>query len=302
VIHSDPPDDPETAASPANHLAHDIEEQLEVLEGERQPLRGLREPILGRREGESKLDAYDRISGLPIFMFGTFILMGMILKFGSKFDTSEGDTIFLIGWLGFVIDLILRWVFDDERRTFLRRHWLLTLAVVLPPLRLVLIGYVVVRLARSPAQLRNRLSLYSLYLTILVITFGAVTVLAFEKQNPQANIKNYGQALWWALCTIATVGYGDYTPVTTGGRISATIVILTGVATISIVTATVASRFVSGPTNAVATEETEVSMGDIESRLARIETALAALAATSTMNPIATKSGDFAEENERDGS
>jgi voltage-gated potassium channel len=302
VIPSDPPDAPETNASPANHLANDIKEQLGVLEGERQPLRGRREPILGRREGESKLDAYDRISGLPIFMFGTFILMGMILKFGSKFDTSEGDTIFLIGWLGFVIDLILRWVFDDERRTFLRRHWLLTLAVVLPPLRLVLIGYVVVRLARSPAQLRNRLSLYSLYLTILVITFGAVTVLAFEKQNPQANIKNYGQALWWALCTIATVGYGDYTPVTTGGRISATIVILTGVATISIVTATVASRFVSGPTNAVATEETEVSMGDIESRLARIETALAALAATSTMNPIATKSGDFAEENERDGS
>lgn len=302
MIPSDPPDAPETNASPANHLANDIKEQLGVLEGERQPLRGRREPILGRREGESKLDAYDRISGLPIFMFGTFILMGMILKFGSKFDTSEGDTIFLIGWLGFVIDLILRWVFDDERRTFLRRHWLLTLAVVLPPLRLVLIGYVVVRLARSPAQLRNRLSLYSLYLTILVITFGAVTVLAFEKQNPQANIKNYGQALWWALCTIATVGYGDYTPVTTGGRISATIVILTGVATISIVTATVASRFVSGPTNAVATEETEVSMGDIESRLARIETALAALAATSTMNPIATKSGDFAEENERDGS
>ena len=302
MIPSDPPDAPETNASPANHLANDIKEQLGVLEGERQPLRGRREPILGRREGESKLDAYDRISGLPIFMFGTFILMGMILKFGSKFDTSEGDTIFLIGWLGFVIDLILRWVFDDERRTFLRRHWLLTLAVVLPPLRLVLIGYVVVRLARSPAQLRNRLSLYSLYLTILVITFGAVTVLAFEKQNPQANIKNYGQALWWALCTIATVGYGDYTPVTTGGRISATIVILTGVATISIVTATVASRFVRGPTNAVATEETEVSMGDIESRLARIETALAALAATSTMNPIATKSGDFAEENERDGS
>lgn len=302
MIPSDPPDAPETNASPANHLANDIKEQLGVLEGERQPLRGRREPILGRREGESKLDAYDRLSGLPIFMFGTFILMGMILKFGSRFDTAEGDTVFLIGWLGFVIDLILRWVFDDERRTFLRRHWLLTLAVVLPPLRLVLIGYVVVRLARSPAQLRNRLSLYSLYLTILVITFGAVTVLAFEKQNPQANIKNYGQALWWALCTIATVGYGDYTPVTTGGRISATIVILTGVATISIVTATVASRFVSGPTNAVATEETEVSMGDIESRLARIESALAALTVAQTSNPIATKSGDFAEENERDGS
>jgi len=302
VIHSDPPDDPETAASPANHLAHDIEEQLEVLEGERQLLRGRREPILGRRDGETKLDAYDRISRLPIFMFGMFILIGMILKFGSEFDTAEGDTIFLIGWFGFVIDLVLRWVFDDERRTFVRRHWLLILAVVLPPLRVVLIGYVVVRLARSPAQLRNRLSLYSLYLTILVITFGAIIVLAFEKQNPQANIKNYGQALWWAVCTIATVGYGDYTPVTTGGRISATIVILTGLATISIVTATIASRFVSGPAKAVEFEETEVSMGDIESRLARIETALAALTATTNTSTSGIKSGDFAEEIERDGS
>ena len=302
MIHSDPPDDPETTASPANHLAHDIEEQLEVLEGERQLLRGRREPILGRRDGESKLDAYDRISRLPIFMFGMFILIGMILKFGSEFDTAEGDTIFLIGWLGFVVDLILRWVFDGERRTFVRRHWLLILAVVLPPLRVVLIGYVVVRLARSPAQLRNRLSLYSLYLTILVITFGAIIVLAFEKQNPQANIKNYGQALWWAVCTIATVGYGDYTPVTTGGRISATIVILTGLATISIVTATIASRFVSGPANAVEFEETEVSMGDIESRLARIETALAALTAATNTSASGIKSGDFAEEIERDGS
>jgi len=301
VIHSDPPDDPETNESPANHLAHDIEEQLGVLEGERQRVRARRERVLGRREGESKLDAYDRVSRLPVFLFGMFILIGMILKFGSEFDTAEGDTIFLIGWFGFVVDLILRWVFDGERRTFVRRHWLLILAVVLPPLRVVLVGYVVVRLARSPAQLRNRLSLYSLYLTILVVTFGAIIVLAFEKQNPQANIKNYGQALWWAVCTIATVGYGDYTPVTTGGRISATLVILTGLATISIVTATIASRFVSGPTTAAEFEETEVSMGDIETRLARIEAALAALSAASADAPIATKSGEIPEQNERDG-
>ncbi len=301
MIHSDPPDDPETNASPANHLAHDIDEQLGVLEGERQRMRSRRGRVLGRREGESKLDAYDRISRLPIFMFGMFILVGMILKFGSEFDTAEGDTIFVIGWLGFVADLILRWVFDGERRTFLRRHWLLILAVVLPPLRVVLIGYVVVRLARSPAQLRNRLSLYSLYLTILVITFGAIIVLAFEKQSAHANIKNYGQALWWAVCTIATVGYGDYTPVTTGGRVAATMVILTGLATISIVTATIASRFVSGPSDSQEIEHTEVSLGDIETRLARIEAALAALTLAPGNTPIATKSGEIPEQNERDG-
>ena len=302
MIHSDPPDDPDTSASPANHLADDIKEQLGVLENRRAHLRGDHERIIGRREGESRLDAYDRISRLPMFLFGMFILIGMVLKFGNEFDTHEGDTLFLIGWAGFVVDLILRWVFDEDRRTFLRRHWLLILAVVLPPLRVILVGYVAVRLARTPTALRNRLSVYSLYLTILVITFGAIIVLAFEKQSPQSNIHTYGQALWWAVCTIATVGYGDYTPVTAGGRVSATLVILTGLATISIVTATIASRFVSGPQTSSELEETEVSLEDIESRLARIESALAALTVAQTSNPIATKSGDFAEENERDGS
>jgi voltage-gated potassium channel len=103
------------------------------------------------------------------------------------------------------------------------------------------------------------------------------------------------------VCTIATVGYGDYTPVTTGGRISATIVILTGLATISIVTATIASRFVSGPSDTQEIEHTEVSLGDIEVRLARIEAALGALSAAPAAAPIATKSGEIPEQNERDG-
>jgi voltage-gated potassium channel len=134
-----------------------------------------------------------------------------------------------------------------------------------------------------------------------VITFGAVIVLAFEKQSPNANIKNYGQALWWAVCTIATVGYGDYTPVTTGGRISATLVILTGLATISIVTATVASRFVTGPATAQQTELEAVSLEDIEERLVRIETALSALMTAGGSGRIATESGEIPEENKRDG-
>jgi voltage-gated potassium channel len=298
VISSDPPDHPETNAAPSNKLAEELEEQLHELSHE---VKEHREPIIGRRPGESRADAYDRLSHLPVFMFGMFILVGLVLRLNSKFDTYEGDNLMLIGWIGFVIDLIIRWVIDDNPRTFPKRHWLIFLAVLLPPLRLVLIGYVVVRMARSPRLLRNRLSIYSLYLTILVITFGAVIVLAFEKQSPNANIKNYGQALWWAVCTIATVGYGDYTPVTTGGRISATLVILTGLATISIVTATVASRFVTGPATAQQTELEAVSLEDIEERLVRIETALSALMTAGGSGRIATESGEIPEENKRDG-
>ena len=297
MIPSDPPDHPETNASPSNVLAGDIEEQLHELS---QDLRTKHEPIIGRRDGESRLETYDRISRLPVFMFGMFILVGLVLKLGSGFDTYEGDTLVLVGWVGFIIDLLIRWALDENPLTFPKRHWLIFLAVLLPPLRLVLIGYVVVRMARSPRLLRNRLSVYSLYLTILVVTFGAVIVLAFEKQSPNANIKTYGQALWWAVCTVATVGYGDYTPVTFGGRVAATLVILTGVATISIVTATIASRFVTGPATAQETEIEAVSLEDIEARLVRIETALAALAPGSSPDRNATESGEIPEEIKRD--
>jgi voltage-gated potassium channel len=297
VISSDPPDHAETNAAPSNTLASDIEEQLHELS---HTVRGPREPIVGRRPGESRLDAYDRISRLPVFMFGMFILVGLVLKFGNQFDTHEGNTIVVIGWVGFILDLLIRWALDENPLTFPKRHWLIFLAVALPPLRLVLIGYVVAKMARSPRLLRNRLSVYSLYLTILVITFGAVIVLAFEKQSPNANIKNYGQALWWAVCTIATVGYGDYTPVTTGGRIAATLVILTGLATISIVTATIASRFVTGPSTAQQTELEAVSLEDIEERLVRIETALAALATAKVGDRNATETGEIPEEIKRD--
>ena len=44
-----------------------------------------------------------------------------------------------------------------------------------------------------------------------------------------ANITNLGDAFWWAVETITTVGYGDYTPVTTIGRIIAIFVMFSGI-------------------------------------------------------------------------
>jgi voltage-gated potassium channel len=66
-------------------------------------------------------------------------------------------------------------------------------------------------------------------LVFAVVIFGGTGVYLVEHNRPGANITNLGNAFWWAAITITTVGYGDYTPVTTIGRIIAVVVMFSGI-------------------------------------------------------------------------
>jgi voltage-gated potassium channel len=63
----------------------------------------------------------------------------------------------------------------------------------------------------------------------LIVIFGGIGVHLAEHGHPGANINTIGDALWWGIVTIATVGYGDYYPVTAVGRIIAVFVMLSGI-------------------------------------------------------------------------
>ncbi len=97
--------------------------------------------------------------------------------------------------------------------------------------------------------LENR-SRYAMFITILlamiVLTVAGVFVLQFESQSPDAKITTGAEALWYSMVTITTVGYGDYYPVTTGGRITAVFIMIAGVGIIGALASILASLLVGG--------------------------------------------------------
>lgn len=78
---------------------------------------------------------------------------------------------------------------------------------------------------------------------ILVIQLGSILILQTEADAANANIRSAGDALWWSLVTMATVGYGDLFPVTSHGRLVAVFVMVIGVGLFTVLTSYFAQRF-----------------------------------------------------------
>jgi voltage-gated potassium channel len=86
----------------------------------------------------------------------------------------------------------------------------------------------------------------------------------------------FGNGLYWAVTTMTTVGYGDFTPQKTEGKVIAVIVMLVGIGTATLVIGAVAERFLARPVEEVESTEDDIltQVRDISSRLAQLERAL----------------------------
>lgn len=80
---------------------------------------------------------------------------------------------------------------------------------------------------------------------VVAINIAAFFMFVFERHANSHQFENLGDALWWSIVTIATVGYGDKVPVTAAGRIVGSITIISGLILISLFTATISSVFVA---------------------------------------------------------
>ena len=211
---------------------------------------------------------YDNFSSVPMFVVSITWLVSTFFTWSpalSPIYRREGVTLSVITWGIFALDLFIRFVLDPKKRDFVKRSWPLMIALLFPPLRILLVIAAVMRVARDRNALAKIVGLYAVYAVTFVVLFGALFTLMFEINAPGANITSFGDSTWWAFVTVTTVGYGDFTPVTVGGRVIAVFIMFTGAAAVGAVTAAVASRFINSgnASSAAASQKSQASQAAV---------------------------------------
>ncbi len=83
----------------------------------------------------------------------------------------------------------------------------------------------------------------ALIIMLTLLVFAASIVHMFEREAQPEAFASIPHAMWWALATLTTVGYGDITPVTTGGRIFGSFIMILGIGMFALPTGILATGF-----------------------------------------------------------
>lgn len=149
-----------------------------------------------------------------------------------------------LSWLVFIADFVIRLAISGARRLFLRTRWFEGVSLVIAYLRpFVIIGYLwrLPWFRATPGRQRARMVLLVVLFAFLFVFTASTLVWLAERGDPAASIVSLGDAIWWGFSTIATVGYGDFVPVTIPGRVIAVGLMMGGLVVLGVTSATVIS-------------------------------------------------------------
>ncbi|WP_438855271.1 potassium channel family protein [Agromyces sp. M3QZ16-3] len=156
-------------------------------------------------------------------------------------------TIFVITWLAFLADFVTRLVLTPRgaRWRYVWQHPIEFLSVIVPVFRalraVTLIRHLPALQRRTADAVRANFVITAVVYAAMYVFFLALATLQAERNAPGATITNFGDALWWAIVTLTTVGYGDTYPVTMVGRIWAVFLMIGGIAIVGVASATLIS-------------------------------------------------------------
>lgn len=203
----------------------------------------------GAAKREALLDRIERLTEAPLLILAFVMIPLLIGPLIWDLSSQEEATFLALDtfiWALFAVDLSIKVAVARQRLAYIRTHWLEVVVVLVPflrPLRLVRIFLFGTRAWVGARRLVHVdfLLVYGIGLVII-----AATVVASVEGGENASIQSFADALWWAVATITTVGYGDMVPVSAAGRAVATVLMFGGIAFFSGVTANLASFLVRG--------------------------------------------------------
>jgi voltage-gated potassium channel len=162
----------------------------------------------------------------------------------GRADTAL-ETVLLITWAIFAMDYLARLILAVDRWRWFFRHLIDLAVVILPflrPLRLLRLLVLFSALQKAVGgAIRGRVIIYTAFSAVLLIYVASLAILDEERGLPGSTINNFGDAVWWAITTVTTVGYGDLSPTTPKGKVIAVFLMLGGISLVGMITATLAS-------------------------------------------------------------
>lgn len=199
------------------------------------------------------VERVERVTELPMFVLS--LVYVLVLAAGYLAEPGSGlprSALFVEAVIVavFAAELAVKVFVARPRLSYLRENWLQVVIVVLPllrPLRVLAVLRASSFILRGLSGVRRVLSRYQ---GANALVLGGATLLAgtglvlVSEHDSGGPIRSFGDALWWALATVTSVGYGDVYPVTPAGRTVAFMVMVVGIAVFGVLTAGIAAYFV----------------------------------------------------------
>ena len=212
----------------------------------------------------------ERAFEVPMLLLAIILLILVAIPEVTAVSDATASLLDAVGWMiwsVFALELGVKTYLAPNRWRYLLTHWQDVLMVVVPflrPLRIIRIVIVASRFWRQLRLVLRRRTFSLVGTTSLVAVIAAATLMYAAERRANGPIQAYPDALWWAMSTITTVGYGDVYPVTPAGRGIAIFLMLAGISLFGLLTARVAAFFVEE-------EEQESQTPKLEEILRRLE-------------------------------